>query len=424
MTFSIRSKLLFSIHSLSFVLFAFALVAAQDHGRSGAFVLRDGDRVLFYGDSITAQRFYTRDVEEFLLTRYPTLNLDFFCAGVSGDTVYGGYAGDTTERLARDVIPLKPTVVTVMLGMNDPGYVPFDQHIFDVFRSGYESLIGKLTSALPQARLTLIASSPYDELTHGTDFPGLSGTVQKYGMFVKQLASERHTVFANYNSALDEVLRAAMKENPSYAALLIPDRIHPSEQGHWVMAEALMRAWQATPEISRVELDAAKHSVAVASNVDVSDLQGTTTGITWTALEHSLPLPFSVNDPLMKFAVRVANLEAMDQEILQVHGLGADQYSLEIDGKPVLDLAKSQLNTGVNLALLPTPMLDQANGLDWLEDRKMKVDATRFALEGEMPSTPGAADAAKVLRAAEAAITAEQREKAQPKPHKFALVAK
>jgi len=37
----------------------------------------------------------------------------------------------------------------------------------------------------------------------------------------------------------------------------------------------------------------------------------------------------------------VANLEAMDQEILQVHGLGADQYSLQIDGKPVLDLAKS-----------------------------------------------------------------------------------
>ena len=78
----------------------------------------------------------------------------------------------------------------------------------------------------------------------------------------------------------------------------------------------------------------------------------------------------------------------------------------------------------MNLALLPTPMLDQANGLDWLEDRKMKVDATRFALQGEMPSTPGAADAAKVLRAAETAITAEQREKAQPKPHKFALVAK
>jgi len=419
-----RSKLFLCIYALCFLLFAVAFAASQAQGRVDAFALQNGDRVVFYGDSITAQRFYTRDVEEFLLTRYPALNVDFFCAGVSGDTVYGGYAGDTTSRLARDVIPIKPTVVTVMLGMNDPGYVPFDQHIFDIFKTGYASLAGSLASALPQVRLTLIASSPYDELTHGTDFPGLSATVQKYGMFVKQFAGERQAEFANFNSALDETLHSAMKDNPDYAALLIPDRIHPSEQGHWIMAAGLMRAWRASPEVSRIELDAAKRSVALARNVDVSDLQGAARGITWTALEHSLPLPFSTDDPLMKFAVRVGNLEAMDQEVLQVRGLVADRYSLQIDGKPVLDLTKQQLSAGVNLALLPTPMLDQARGLDWLEDRKMKMDAARFALEGEMPSTPGAADAAKVLGAAETALTTEQRQNAQPKQHKFALVAK
>jgi hypothetical protein len=215
-----------------------------------------------------------------------------------------------------------------------------------------------------------------------------------------------------------------MRDNPDYAALLIPDRIHPSEQGHWVMAVALMQAWGALPEISHIELDAAKRSAVAARNADVSDVQVTGNGITWTALEHSLPLPFSIDDPLMNFVVRVANLEAMDQEVLQVHGLVADRYSRQIDGKLVLDLTKKQLNAGVNLALLPTPMLDQAHGLDWLEDRKMKMDSARFALEAEMPSTPGAVDAAKVLRAAEAALTVEQRQKAQPKPHKFALVAK
>jgi lysophospholipase L1-like esterase len=418
-----KSRILCFICGCCFVLLAVGVAPSQEQRSGDEFALRSGDRVVFYGDSITAQRFYTRDVEEFLLTRYPTLNVDFFCAGVSGDTVYGGYAGDTAARLARDVIPIKPTVVTVMLGMNDPGYVPFDQHIFDVFKTGYASLIGNLVSALPQVRLTLIASSPYDELTHGTDFPGLSGTVQKYGMFVKQFAVERHAEFANFNSTLDETLHSAMKDNPDYAALLIPDRIHPSEQGHWIMAETLVRAWRASPEISRVELDAAKRFVALARNVDVSDLQATPSGITWTALEHSLPLPFSNDDPLMRFAVRVGNLEAMDQEVLQVRGLVADRYSLQIDGKPVLDLTKQQLSAGVNLALLPTPMLDQARGLDWLEDRKMKMDAARFALEGEMPSTPGAADAARVLRAAETALTTEQRQSAQPKPHKFALVA-
>jgi hypothetical protein len=41
-----------------------------------------------------------------------------------------------------------------------------------------------------------------------------------------------------------------------------------------------------------------------------------------------------------------------------------------------------------------------------------------------MPATPGAADAAKVLRAAEDALSKQQRDEAQPKPHKFALLAK
>jgi len=81
--------------------------------------------------------------------------------------------------------------------------------------------------------------------------------------------------------------------------------------------------------------------IAVARNVDVSDLQGRRMEFTWTRLEHSLPLPFSANDPLMKFVVRVANLGTMDQEFCKVHGLAADQYSLQIDGKPVLDLAKT-----------------------------------------------------------------------------------
>ena len=33
------------------------------------FALHDGDRVTFYGDSITEQRQYTEDVEEYVLTR-------------------------------------------------------------------------------------------------------------------------------------------------------------------------------------------------------------------------------------------------------------------------------------------------------------------------------------------------------------------
>ena len=37
----------------------------------GPFALRDGDRVVFYGDSITDQRLYTTFVETYVVTRFP-----------------------------------------------------------------------------------------------------------------------------------------------------------------------------------------------------------------------------------------------------------------------------------------------------------------------------------------------------------------
>src|SRR6266853_2365242 len=86
-----------------------------------SFALKDGDRVVFYGDSITEQKLYTSDVEEFVLTRFPQWRVSFTHSGVGGDKVSGGRAGPVELRLERDVFAYQPTVVTVMLEMND-GY--------------------------------------------------------------------------------------------------------------------------------------------------------------------------------------------------------------------------------------------------------------------------------------------------------------
>src|SRR5262245_52118008 len=96
-----------------------------------SFAIRDGDRVVFYGDSITDQRLYTTFVETYIVTRFPHMNVSFVHSGWGGDRVSGGGGGPIDRRLARDVFAYKPTVVTVMLGMNDAGYQTFKQPIFD-----------------------------------------------------------------------------------------------------------------------------------------------------------------------------------------------------------------------------------------------------------------------------------------------------
>src|SRR3954452_7493345 len=56
-------------------------------GAPGAdFLIRDGDRVVFLGDSITEQRLYTTYIEAYALSRHPEWKLWFRNVGWGGDT--------------------------------------------------------------------------------------------------------------------------------------------------------------------------------------------------------------------------------------------------------------------------------------------------------------------------------------------------
>src|SRR5215468_5499364 len=103
----------------AFLSFLTLIAAAQE---KSDFHLKGGERVVFYGDSITDQRLYTTFIETYVVTRFPSLNVRFVHSGWGGDRVSGGGGGPIDVRLQRDVLPYKPTVVTIMLGMNDGSY--------------------------------------------------------------------------------------------------------------------------------------------------------------------------------------------------------------------------------------------------------------------------------------------------------------
>src|SRR5580693_8359167 len=100
-------------------IFAIAFVFVAVATAQSPFYLKEGDHVVFYGDSITDQRLYTTFTESYVVTRFPTLNVAFTHSGWGGDRVTGGGGGPIDLRLSRDVFPYHPTVVTIMLGMND-----------------------------------------------------------------------------------------------------------------------------------------------------------------------------------------------------------------------------------------------------------------------------------------------------------------
>ena len=180
-------------------------------GQDKPFYLKNEDRVVFYGDSITDQRRYTQIVETYVVTRYPNLNVSFVNSGWGGDTVEGGAGGPIDERLKRDVIPYKPTVLTIMLGMNDGGYKAATVASDEKFFAGYRHIVDTVRSAFPGLRITAIEPSPYDEVTspaqvmidHGISY---NEVLRGYGKWIDNYAVETGLDVADLNTGLVQML--------------------------------------------------------------------------------------------------------------------------------------------------------------------------------------------------------------------------
>src|SRR4051812_50047781 len=98
---------------------AFSAGAICSAAEKSGFYLKEGDRVVFYGDSITDQRLYTTFAETFIVTRFPKMNVTFIHSGWGGDRVTGGGGGPIDQRVQRGGFSFQTTPLTHMLGVEE-----------------------------------------------------------------------------------------------------------------------------------------------------------------------------------------------------------------------------------------------------------------------------------------------------------------
>lgn len=405
--------------------------AAPTHAQqAGAFALRDGDRVVFYGDSITDQRQYTNFVEYYVVTRFPTMNVRFTHSGWGGDRVGGGGGGPIDLRLQRDVLPYKPTVMTIMLGMNDASYRAFDQGIFDTYTRGYTNILDTVKKALPDVRFTLIQPSPYDDVTRAPGFTGgYNSVLVRYGDWIKETAAKNQQGVADLNTSVVAMLAKANAADPAQAQKIIPDRVHPGPGGHLIMAAALLKAWNAPALVARVSIDAGKKSVVKAENTKVNDLTKKGDSVSWDQIDAALPMIVDPSDPVVALSIKSSDFtETLNQEPLTVTGLTPTRrYTLTIDGREVGDFTGAEWAQGINLATLPTPMAQQALQVLSLT-RQHNDEHFRRWRELQVPYSNRSQAVQQALPPLLAALDAEeeqtvlkQRAAAQPKSHRFEI---
>lgn len=396
------------------------LCPAQDN-----FQLKDGDRVVFYGDSITDQRLYTTFAETYVLTRFPQRKITFVHSGWGGDRVTGGGGGGTQVRLPRDVIAYQPNVVTIMLGMNDGRYRKFDQQIFDTYSTGYKAIVKRLKTDLNGVRITAIQPSPYDDVSRAPTFEGgYNAVLLRYSDFIQELAKTENLTVADLNRPVTAMLERAKTTNAELSQKIIPDRVHPGPAGHLIMAEGLLRAWQAPALVSSVELDAAGRKSVRTENTSISDLQFGKT-ISWTETDRALPMPIDMTDPVMALTVMSSDFQdALNRQMLKISGLREAHYTLRIDGEEVASFGGADLGQGINLAALRTPMWAQASQVHALTLKHNNIHFARWR-SLQVPLAMDTLNAMKTamdaLDAVDAELIQKQRAMAQPTAHKFEI---
>jgi lysophospholipase L1-like esterase len=343
---------------------------------AGEFFIHDGDRVVFLGDSITEQRLYTTYIEAYTLTRYPNLRLWFRNVGWGGDTAWLRqrahpnegqlFAADESLQqkmvanavgrgLERDVLPLKPTVVTVDFGMNDHAYQAFREDIFKAYARS-QTQIAKVLEG-KGARVALLTPQPIEEKRADPDKDVKNESLRKFSDGLKEVAEKTGSTFVDQ---FDPYLAIMLRERQGNPTTIIGggDAVHPGPSGHTLMAWAVLKGLGAPALVSRAEIDAGAQKVTTTEGCQVGHLKVADGVVSFDRTDEALPMPIdSKAEPALKLA---PVLDELSRYELRVTGMPAGDYELTVDGDAAGKFAGEELGKGCNLTLRAGPISKQA----------------------------------------------------------------
>ena len=324
------------IKRIQFALCAFAglaLYAATPKIASADPGLKSGDRVVFYGDSITQQRMYTRYIQQYFYCRYPQLNVHFYNGGWGGDT-----AGGALGRHDRDVMVLKPTVVTLFFGMNDGRYTQTTDDITNSYRQNLDGIITKLQAK--GVRVIVFTPGSVDpDKNPNLGNVRYNDNLAALGQAAIDLAKKHGCEYVDVLHPMLAYQTAHKDKNPKFA--FTPDGVHPDASGHLVMTSIMLAAFHVDPMPPLGTIDVTTGSTGDNLTVTKRDDQGVT--LTETT-PSAVPFWFEAGSTQ---AMTDTGLSNTAEQRLTVKGLAKGAYDLAIDGVDVGEYATDDLANGI-----------------------------------------------------------------------------
>jgi lysophospholipase L1-like esterase len=344
------------------------------------FFFRDGDRVVMLGDSITQQARYSTLVESYVLSRFPNWRIQFRNAGWNGDRAGLTNRSGIDAGLTRDVLPHRPTAITINYGMNDAR----TGETGDVaYKDNLRTLAERLKAA--GGRVAFISPSPEEKYEAGQPAGSVyNNMLLRYSQGMQEVARDTDSLFVDQINpmirAIESGRGAGVLSKEAGEARLIPDGIHPNWAGHLVMATQILKGLGAPSLVSRVEVgvNGMKLGLVAAENAQVTGLppanalrdipivsgfDRTRAPIRFTRTDNALPWPIhSETAPAMELP-GFTPLQDLSRYELKITGLMAPEYEVRIDDQVVGKWTAQQLAAGINLSNTPGPVHDHAQKL-------------------------------------------------------------
>lgn len=204
-----------------------------------------GKTVCFLGDSITQKGKYIEEVYEYYCrddNAKPGLRM--YNCGIPGDKTL-----DALARIDEDCLCYNPDVTFVILGTNDMNlkYFPLDEDkfasleagrnsLYTTYRANMISIIERLKSA--GSEVILMTPVPYDDVSDTTTQRNVG--IRKCGEIVREIAEIYGLDYIDMYEGMKD-----LKWSDYYFA----DMVHPSERGHHVMAQIILKHYGCVDEI-------------------------------------------------------------------------------------------------------------------------------------------------------------------------------
>ena len=217
------------------------VVRADDDLAQKQVELKPGDRIIFFGDSLTAlagidgpkdkgvTTGYVRIFRDTIREKHKDKDITVDWVATGGHTV-----PDLIKRVDKDVIAKKPTIVVIQIGCNDARRIPKD-----TFKSSLEELIDRLQKEKIQViQCTLTSVGEKHDGTNKDD-PKLD----EFAVVEREVAKTKGVPLNDLRKAFVAHWKANNPDNKP-SGILTYDGNHFNDAGHRFVAEQMLKKFK------------------------------------------------------------------------------------------------------------------------------------------------------------------------------------